>query len=86
MISPKEILLDQVLGRMWLKNKANQTEDSYLYWIDQYILFHNKSQLNEMGVQSSSNPSPFSAKKIVATSAPLRLEKVGSYYLLHVYR
>ena len=31
MIPPKEILLDQVLGRMWLKNKANQTEDSYMY-------------------------------------------------------
>ena len=55
---PKKRLLDQVRERMWLKNKANQTEESYLYWIDQYILFHNKSHLNEMGAQRSSNPSP----------------------------
>jgi len=40
MLPPKKRLLDQVRGRLRLKNYAYRTEKSYLYWIKQYILFH----------------------------------------------
>jgi len=42
MLPPKKRLLDQVRDRLRLKNYAYRTEKSYLYWIKQYILFHNK--------------------------------------------
>lgn len=42
-------LLDRVRDRLRLKNYAYRTEKSYLYWIKQYILFHNKRHPNKMG-------------------------------------
>ena len=42
-------LLDQVRDRLRLNNYAYRTEKSYLYWITQYILFHNKRHPNEWG-------------------------------------
>ena len=53
MLPPKKRLLDQVRDRLRLKNYACRTEKSYLYWIKQYILFHNKRHPNEMGVSES---------------------------------
>ena len=54
MLPPKKRLLDQVRDRLRLKNYAYRTEQSYLYWIKQYILFHKAKQgfarhPNEMG-------------------------------------
>jgi len=49
MLPPKKRLLDQVRDRLRLKNFAYRTEKSYLYWIKQYILFHNKRHPNKMG-------------------------------------
>ncbi len=49
MLPPKKRLLDQVRDRLRLKNYAYRTEKLYLYWIKQYILFHNKRHPNEMG-------------------------------------
>ena len=49
MLPPKKRLLDQVRDRLRLKNYAYRTEKSYLYWIKQYILFHNKRHPNELG-------------------------------------
>ncbi len=49
MLPPKTRLLDQVRDRLRLKNYAYRTEKSYLHWIKQYILFHNKRHPNEMG-------------------------------------
>jgi integron integrase len=49
MLPPKKRLLDQVRDRLRLKNYAYRTEKSYLYWIKQYILFHNKRHPNKMG-------------------------------------
>jgi Phage integrase, N-terminal SAM-like domain len=49
MLPPKKRLLDQIRDRLRLKNFAYRTEKSYLYWIKQYILFHNKRHPNEMG-------------------------------------
>jgi len=49
MLPPKKRLLDQVRDRLRLKNYTYRTEKSYLYWIKQYILFHNKRHPNEMG-------------------------------------
>jgi integron integrase len=49
MLPPKKRLLDHVRDRLRLKNYAYRTEKSYLYWIKQYILFHNKRHPNEMG-------------------------------------
>ena len=58
MLPPKKRLLDQVRDRLRLKNYAYRTEQSYLYWIKQYILFHNKRHPNEMGAQRLNNFSP----------------------------
>jgi hypothetical protein len=49
MLPPKKKTLDQVRDRLRLRNYAYQTEKSYLYWIKQYILFHNKRHPNELG-------------------------------------
>jgi len=42
-----------------LKNYAYRTEKSYLYWIKQYILFHNKRHPNEMGIHKNVGPHTF---------------------------
>ncbi|HKZ82940.1 MAG TPA: phage integrase N-terminal SAM-like domain-containing protein [Anaerolineae bacterium] len=34
-------LLDQVTEAMRLKHDAHKTEQSYVYWINRYIIFHN---------------------------------------------
>jgi hypothetical protein len=49
MFPPKKRLLDQVRDRLRLKNYTYRTEKSYLYWIKQDILFHNKRHPNDMG-------------------------------------
>jgi integron integrase len=43
-------LLDQVKQVMRLKHYSLKTEKSYVYYIRQYILFHNKRHPKEMGV------------------------------------
>lgn len=55
--SPKEIsspkgkkLLEQVSDAIKVKHYSPRTEETYIYWIRQYILFHNKRHPNEMGV------------------------------------
>jgi hypothetical protein len=48
MLPPKKRLLDQVGDRLRLKNYAYRTENSYLYWIKQSILFHKKRHPNEL--------------------------------------
>lgn len=45
---PKK-LLDQVRDAIRLKHYAYRTEDTYVSWIRQYILFHNKRHPQEMG-------------------------------------
>ncbi|MEX1138025.1 MAG: integron integrase [Bacteroidota bacterium] len=42
-------LVDQVREVMRLKHLSIRTEDAYLYWIKQFILFHNKTHPAEMG-------------------------------------
>ena len=49
MLLSKKGLIDRVRVRLRLKNYAYRTEKSYLYWIKQYILFHNKRHPNELG-------------------------------------
>lgn len=43
-------LLDQVKQVMRLKHYSLRTEESYIHYIRQYILFHNKCHPKEMGV------------------------------------
>jgi len=43
-------LLDQVKQVMRLKHYSLRTEQSYVYYIRPYILFHNKRHPQEMGV------------------------------------
>lgn len=44
MVDPKpRKLLDQVRDALRLKQYAYCTEETYVLWIRQYILFHNKS-------------------------------------------
>ena len=45
---PKK-LLDQVRDAIRRKHYAYRTEETYVSWIRQYILFHNKRHPNEMG-------------------------------------
>ena len=45
---PKK-LLEQVSDVLQVKHYSYQTEKSYLLWIRQYILFHNKRYPKEMG-------------------------------------
>lgn len=45
---PKK-LLDQVRDAIRVKHYARNTEQSYVYWIKKYILFHNKRHPKEMG-------------------------------------
>ena len=47
--STEKRLLDQVRDWLRLKNYVYRTEKSYRYWLEQYILFHNKRHPNEMG-------------------------------------
>ena len=69
MLPPKKRLLDQVRDRLRLKNYAYPTEKSYLYWIKQYILFHNKRRPNEMGCSEIEQfLTHLAAKKKVAAS------------------
>jgi hypothetical protein len=49
MLPPNQGLFDQVCDRLRLKNYTYRAEKSYLYWIKQCILFHNKRYPNEMG-------------------------------------
>jgi integron integrase len=42
-------LLDQVRDALRLKQYAYRTEETYILWIRQYILFHNKRHPAEMG-------------------------------------
>jgi hypothetical protein len=45
---PKK-LLDQVRDAIRLKHYSDRTEESYVYWIRRYILFHNKQHPKDMG-------------------------------------
>ena len=45
---PKK-LLDQVRDAVRVKHYARNTEQSYVYWIKKYILFHSKRHPKEMG-------------------------------------
>jgi hypothetical protein len=45
---PKK-LLDRVREKIRLKNCSNKTEQSYVNWIKQYIIFHDKIHPQDMG-------------------------------------
>ncbi len=45
----KPRLLDQVRSVIRIRHYSRRTEEAYLYWIRQYILFHNKRHPLEMG-------------------------------------
>lgn len=47
--SPK--LLDQVRVAIRLRHYSGRTEDSYLVWIRQFILYHGKRHPSEMGAR-----------------------------------
>jgi hypothetical protein len=42
-------LLDQVRDIIRVKHYSYRTEESYVYWIRRYILFHQKRHPREMG-------------------------------------
>ncbi len=49
MAAPPKKLLDQVREAIRIKHYSYRTEESYVYWIRRYILFHNKRHPREMG-------------------------------------
>ncbi|MBW4523148.1 MAG: integron integrase [Scytolyngbya sp. HA4215-MV1] len=42
-------LLDRVRDTIRVKHYSHRTEESYIYWIRRYILFHNKQHPKDMG-------------------------------------
>jgi len=48
---PKQKLLDQVRIACRQKHYSPKTENAYVFWIRQFILFHNKRHPNVMGQQ-----------------------------------
>lgn len=44
-------LLDQLSDQIRLKQYSHRTEKTYVLWVRQYILFHNKRHPKEMGAQ-----------------------------------
>ena len=49
--SAQQKLLDQVRDVIRLKRYSHKTEQSYVAWVQRYILFHNKRQPQEMGAE-----------------------------------
>ncbi|MEM6447096.1 MAG: phage integrase N-terminal SAM-like domain-containing protein [Cyanobacteria bacterium P01_D01_bin.123] len=49
MSKPTKKLLDQVRDAIRLKHYSYRTEQTYVYWIRRFILFHNKQHPKEMG-------------------------------------
>lgn len=49
MEKPPKKMLDQVKDQIRLKHDSDRTEETYVLWIRQYILFHNKRHPAEMG-------------------------------------
>ncbi|MEM9008591.1 MAG: phage integrase N-terminal SAM-like domain-containing protein [Cyanobacteria bacterium P01_F01_bin.86] len=49
MAQPPKKLLDQVRDSIRLKHYSYRTEQTYVYWIRRFILFHNKKHPKEMG-------------------------------------
>ncbi|HEY9846357.1 MAG TPA: phage integrase N-terminal SAM-like domain-containing protein [Candidatus Caenarcaniphilales bacterium] len=49
MQQPPKKLLDQVREAIRLKHYSYRTEESYVYWIRRFILFHQKRHPQEMG-------------------------------------
>jgi len=47
---PPKRLLDQVHDAIRLKHYSYRTERTYVQWIRQYILFHNRRHPNQLGV------------------------------------
>lgn len=45
--SPK--LLDRVRGAIRLRHYSHRTEESYVFWIRRFILYHGKRHPSEMG-------------------------------------
>ena len=62
MARPKK-LLEQVSDRIRVKQYSNKTEQAYLNWIKQYILFHNKKHPTELGTQDLENFLTYLAKE-----------------------
>jgi hypothetical protein len=50
MESPPKKLLDQLRDAIRLKHYSDRTEQTYVYWIRRFILFHHKRHPQEMGV------------------------------------
>mgnify|MGYP002849251258 CR=1 FL=1 len=48
-MTPCKKLLDQVRDSIRLKRYSRSTEKTYVHWIKQFILFHDKRHLIEMG-------------------------------------
>lgn len=44
-------LLDQLADQIRLKQYSSRTQKTYIHWVREYILFHNKRHPKEMGVQ-----------------------------------
>ncbi len=64
------LLLDEVRDQIRTLHYSIRTEEAYLKWVREFILFHGKRHPNEMGLLRSADSYPTWRKN--ATSLPLR--------------
>jgi len=76
-------LLEQVRAIVRLKHYSIRTEEAYLHWVKEYILFHKKRHPSEMGAREVSNfLSHLATEKHVAAST----QNQAASALLFLYR
>jgi integron integrase len=76
-------LLEQVRSVVRLKHYSLRTEEAYLHWVKEYILFHKKRHPSEMGAQEVSKfLSHLATDKLVAAST----QNQAASALIFLYR
>ncbi len=85
---PPKKLLDQYRDALRLKQYSNRTEKTYVHWVREYILFHQKRHPKEMGVSEINQflTHLVSDKKISASTQNQALSSILFLYrnVLHI--
>jgi integron integrase len=82
--SPKpKKLLDQLRDQIRLKQYSFRTEDTYVHWVREYILFHDKRHPREMGVAEINQ---FITHLVVERKASASTQNQALSAILFLYR
>ena len=80
-------LLDQVRDCLRLKQYAHRTEETYILWIRQYILFHNKRHPVEMGrIEVEAFLTHLAVEKKVAASTQNQALSAILFLYQHIFK